>query len=630
MQGPAPESCEPQEDSTGFSTFVALQPVMDLQDRTVFGYEALPRASMRDEARKFVRGALPAVQYTSPALLFVPLPADVLKDEGFDPLSTAEDVGAVPGEVAWIIAEVTALELPELVERRVAELRDRGCLIALADVAPGVLSRGPVGDLMPSFVILDPTYTDYVSTGIRARAELAGLLAYCARLKAHVILRGIVDDTVAQRLIGLGVRLGIGPHLGSPAVLAAAAAEPGDEVVSPAWFRRQGVRVLTAAGKALDAPALVAKLPTSGHVPVDAQGFAWSLGEAARLMQAEHDPSRILQVTAERLPLTVRADRFAIFEADWDRYRLRARVLAGGELEGLNEMDISMDRGITGWAFLRGYPYNCPDTRSHSEAVSIPGQDESTLEESLLVVPLIAGDHRLGVIDMWRNGRSQFTEEDLERCALFGYITAAAWRNAQLYAELESRAMTDTLTGLLNYRWWDELATREAALSSRAGTQMGILLIDLDHFKRVNDQCGHMAGDALLRKVGRAIQGTLRTGDAAVRYGGEEFLLMLHNTDEAGAMRVAEAVREVLAKLPAPGNGVPRVTASIGVAFFPRHGAVLDEVVNVADAAMYRAKAEGRDRIVLASGPAIEPPPASRREAPRQPPTELSSPSSQV
>ena len=615
MRGPALGNNEPEEDSAGFSTFIALQPVMDLQDRTVFGYEALPRASMREDTRQFVRGALPAVQYTSPAVLFVPLTADVLQDEEFDPFSTADDVGAAPGEVAWVIAEATALELVELVERRVAKLRERGFLIALAEVAPGVLGRRPVGDLMPSFVMLDPTYTDYVSTGIRARAELAGLLAYCARLNAHVILRGIDDDAIAQRLIGLGVRLGIGPHLGSPAVLNAAAAEPGDEVVSPAWFRRQGVRVLTAPGEALDAPALVAKLPTVGHLPVDAQGFAWSLGEAARLMQAEHDPSRILQVTAERLPLTVRADRFAIFEADWDRYRLRARVLAGEELEGLNEMDISMDRGITGWAFLRGYPYNCPDTRSHSEAVSIPGQDESTLEESLLVVPLIAGDHRLGVIDMWRNGRSQFTEEDLERCALFGYITAAAWRNAQLYAELELRAMTDTLTGLLNHRWWDELATREAALSSRAGTQIGILLIALDHFKRVNAQCGHMAGDALLRNVGRAIQGTLRTGDAAVRYGGEEFLLMLHNTDEMGAMRVAEAVREVLTKLPTPGNGVPRVTASIGVAFFPRHGAVLDQVVNVADAAMYRAKAEGRDRIVLAPGPAIEPPPAERREA---------------
>ena len=90
---------------------------------------------------------------------------------------------------------------------------------------------------------------------------------------------------------------------------------------------------------------------------------------------------------------------------------------------------------------------------------------------------------------------------------------------------------------------------------------------------------------------------------------------MLHDTDEVGAMRVAEAVRKALAKLSVPGNVVPRVTASIGVAFFPRHGAVLDEVVNAADVAMYRAKAEGRDRIVLAPDPASEPPPAGRREA---------------
>ena len=615
MQEPAAEANGVPEDASSFSSYVALQPVMDLQDRTVFGYEALPRGPLRSDAGKFVCAALSAVQHTSPAFLLVQLTTELLQDQGFDPVVKAAEVGATPGEVAWIIAESTALEWPELVEARVAEWRDRGFLIALGDVAPGVLSRAPVGDLVPSFVILDPTYTDYVTTGIRARAELAGLLAYCARLSAHVIIRGIVDDSIAQRLIGLGARLGIGPHLGSPAVLSSAAAVPGDEIVSPSWFRRQGVRILTAPGTALDAPAIVAKLPTTPSAAVDAQGFAWSLGEAARLMQAEHDPTRILEVTAERLPLTVRADRFAIFEADWDRYRLRARVLTGGELEGLNKMEISMDRGITGWAFLRGYPYNCSDTRSHSEAVSIPGQDESTLEESLLVVPLMAGDHRLGVIDMWQNGLSQFTQEDLERCALFGYITAAAWRNAQLYAELELRAMTDTLTGLLNHRWWDELATREAALSSRTGTQIGILLIDLDHFKRVNDQCGHIAGDALLRNVGRALQGTLRTGDAAVRYGGEEFLLMLHNSDETGAMRVAEAVREVLTKLPTPGNGVPRVTASIGVAFFPRHGAVLDQVVNVADTAMYRAKAEGRDRIVIAPRPAIEVHPEFRRDA---------------
>lgn len=93
---------------------------------------------------------------------------------------------------------------------------------------------------------------------------------------------------------------------------------------------------------------------------------------------------------------------------------------------------------------------------------------------------------------------------------------------------------------------------------------------------------------------------------------------MLHNTDESGALRVAQAVREVLTRLPPPGNGVPRVTASIGVAFFPRHGAELEDVVNVADAAMYRAKAEGRDRIVLAPDPPGGPPPADCAKAARR------------
>jgi len=182
------ENDEPEEDSPDSCALVALQPVMDLQDRTVFGYEALPRSVLRNDTRKFVRCSLPAVQFTSPALLFVPLTAELLQDEELDPFRTADEVGAAPGEVAWVISELTALELPELVERRVEHLRGRGFLIALADVAPGVLSRRPMAELMPSFVILDPAYTDYVSTGIRARAELAGLLAYCARLNAHVIL----------------------------------------------------------------------------------------------------------------------------------------------------------------------------------------------------------------------------------------------------------------------------------------------------------------------------------------------------------------------------------------------------------------------------------------------------------
>jgi diguanylate cyclase (GGDEF)-like protein len=603
----SPEGGESGDRSFRLSSAIALQAVMDLQDRTVFGYEALPRGSASHGNAEFVRGALSAIQYTSPALLFVPLAVELLCDDCFDPLEVADEIGVTPGEITWLIAEAAALDDPILVERRVVELRERGFKVALSDVAPGVLRRGVVGQLFPRFVFLDLTFIDYVSSGVRARAELAGLLAYCGRLSAHVVSTGIADDAGAKAMTSLSVRLGTGPHLGAPVVLAASVAEPGDEVVASTWFRQQEVRVLTATGGALDAPAVIAKLPTSGDLPMGAQEFSWSLGEAARKMQAEHDPARILEVTAEHLPRAVRADNFAIFEADWERYRFWPRVLEGEAIRGIEEMDISIDRGVTGWAFLRGSPYNCPDTRSHSEAVPIPGQDQASLEESLLVVPLIAGDHRLGVICMWRNGLSQFSQEDLERCALFGYITAAAWRNAQLYAELEMRAMTDTLTGLLNHRWWDEMAAREAALSSREGSEMGILLIDLDNFKRVNDEYGHLAGDALLRNVGRSIKSTLRIGDAAIRYGGEEFLLMLHDTDETGALRVGEAVREAVGKLPTPGRAHPRVTVSIGVAFYPRHGESLAEVVNVADVAMYKAKAEGRDRIVVAPDPLGDP-----------------------
>ena len=112
----------------------------------------------------------------------------------------------------------------------------------------------------------------------------------------------------------------------------------------------------------------------------------------------------------------------------------------------------------------------------------------------MLAIPLIAGDQRLGMLDVWRNGLDAFSEEDLERCALLGFITAAAWSNAQMYGELERRALTDALTGLFNIRWWRDMGPRVMAQSLRTGAGVGILLMDLDHFKQINDSAGHAAG----------------------------------------------------------------------------------------------------------------------------------------
>jgi diguanylate cyclase (GGDEF)-like protein len=205
------------------------------------------------------------------------------------------------------------------------------------------------------------------------------------------------------------------------------------------------------------------------------------------------------------------------------------------------------------------------------------------------------------VLDVWRDGIDQFSDQDVERCALVGYLAAAAWRNAQLYSELEQRAVTDKLTGLLNKRWWDELAPREAAQAMRTGSELAVLLVDLDHFKRINDSCGHAVGDVTLRNAARVLSAAVRSGDAAVRFGGDEFLLVLHGADARGAERVAESVRRALADLPPVSEGMGSMTASIGVALFPAHGESLEEVVHEADLAMYRAKARGRDQVVVYS-----------------------------
>ncbi len=182
---------------------------------------------------------------------------------------------------------------------------------------------------------------------------------------------------------------------------------------------------------------------------------------------------------------------------------------------------------------------------------------------------------------------------------MFAHVTAAAWNNAQLYRELEARSHTDALTGLLNTRWLDETASQVTARSLRSGSSSGVLLLDVDHFKLVNDTGGHAAGDQVLRQVARVFLSVVRTGDDVVRFGGEEFLVLLHDTGPGGALQVAQKIRASLADRVKVLSGMT-ITASIGIAMFPMHGSTLDDVVRVADLAMYDAKTRGRDRVVAA------------------------------
>jgi len=577
---------------------VALQPILEIGDRSAVGYEVLrrPSSGWSRPVSEFER-VLELVPIVNPAVLILGADESLFAElEGDLPVRTAA-AGVTPAELVWLLSPLeSSLDRAQQL-KRARWLVELGFAVALDQVGVASLADGEVADLQPAFAFLDPSLTRRVQSEPRARAEVAALMSYFGRLGTRTIARGVDDERTAQMWLEVGLQIGVGRHLQVPVVLDPRLADEGDEIVNRSWFRERAVRVL---GRRDDerVPVSYAPLPVASANPDDRE-FARALGEAARSLQAEHDPRHILETVAELLPRVLPVDRLAIFQADWDSYTLRPRVVLGEGLEGLGDLDDLMDTGITGWAFLRGEPYNCGDTFAHSEAAHVPGSVGGRYDESLLVIPLIAGDHRLGVLDVWRDGIDRFSAEDVERCALVGYLAAAAWRNAQLYGELEQRVVTDKLTGLLNKRWWDELAPREAAQALRTGSELAILLVDLDRFKRVNDTCGHAVGDVTLRNAARILASAVRSGDAAVRFGGDEFLLVLHNADARGAERVAESIRQDLAALPATCQGLGAVTASIGVALFPAHGSSLEAVVHEADLAMYRAKARGRDQVVV-------------------------------
>jgi diguanylate cyclase len=177
---------------------------------------------------------------------------------------------------------------------------------------------------------------------------------------------------------------------------------------------------------------------------------------------------------------------------------------------------------------------------------------------------------------------------------------SAALARAYSHREAEARASTDALTGLPNRRYFDEYC---ALLSRRrrADDRVGVLMIDIDRFKVLNDTRGHAAGDQVLRAVAGVIARAVREDDVPARYGGEEFAVLLRNPSPEVAVDVAERVRSAVAELDLRGFGVPNVSVSVGVAVAVRPEESIDALVAEADAALYRAKREGRDRVVAAA-----------------------------
>ncbi len=216
---------------------------------------------------------------------------------------------------------------------------------------------------------------------------------------------------------------------------------------------------------------------------------------------------------------------------------------------------------------------------------------------SLLVLPLVLHDRPLGTLILGARRKHAFGDSVRPTLEVLASHLAVSLSNARMVAKLETMATTDGLTGLLNKRAMFDAADAKIAAAARFGRKLSVLVTDIDFFKKVNDTYGHDVGDVVIKGLGEILKRQKRSTDVVARFGGEEFVVLCEQTDEAGAMLLGERIREELEKTSFPTeNGKVTVTCSVGMSTFPEAGGSWDTLFKAADEALYVSKRSGRNR----------------------------------
>jgi diguanylate cyclase (GGDEF)-like protein len=332
-----------------------------------------------------------------------------------------------------------------------------------------------------------------------------------------------------------------------------------------------------------------------------ARARATAVARITRMAASRHEPESLLQAVAPELMAASGADRVVLYLKAPRAQALSAVAWAGTppeEEEKIGRHTLEPASSLVG-ALLKGAPVLFQDEENPPPAHIHPFAEAT----SLLIVPLAVRDQLLGAASLVSTRRYvHFDGPAIEFLGDIAQQVALGVENARLFLALSQMASTDELTQLANRRRFTEALRRELGRARRTGLPLSLVLVDVDHLKKVNDTFGHPAGDAAIRHVAGALREGRRDTDVVARFGGEEFALLLPGTDHPGAVKAAERVRVRLSTTLV--DMVGQVTASMGVATWPQDGATEERLVWVADQRLYTAKEGGRNRV--ASGPPPE------------------------
>jgi diguanylate cyclase (GGDEF)-like protein len=325
------------------------------------------------------------------------------------------------------------------------------------------------------------------------------------------------------------------------------------------------------------------------------------LHDVAKALTSSLNLDSILQTIMEKIAAYFRPDTWSLLMTDDEHHELYFAIAVGDASASLKSVRLRIGEGIAGWVAQHGTPLLVPDVTKDERFSSRIDEMTRWKTRSILCVPLTSKHRILGVIQLVNVETNAFGSDQMMLLQAVADYAAIAIDNARAVEKIQELTITDDCTGLYNARHLYDSIEAEVNRSARFGYQFSVIFLDLDHFKQVNDTCGHLIGSRLLGEIGARIKGQLRLIDYAFRYGGDEFVVLLPQTRKESALIVARRLRDLLRTARFKfGEGIDlNVRASMGVATYPEDAQSSHDLIRQADEMMYNVKNTTRDNIAV-------------------------------
>jgi diguanylate cyclase (GGDEF)-like protein len=328
-----------------------------------------------------------------------------------------------------------------------------------------------------------------------------------------------------------------------------------------------------------------------------------ALTEVGKALTSNLQHQEVLGAIMRSLTQLMKPRNWSLMLLDAETDELYFEVVVGEAAEKIKHLRVKVGEGIAGWVAAHRRSVVVPKVADDPRFANRFDEHTKFQTHSIVCVPLICRDQVLGVIELIRDesDAEPFNDDDLYILNPFADFAAIAIDNARTFRRVEVLTVVDEWTQLYNARFLEQSLKDEVLRAKRYNHPLSLVFFDLDRFKTVNDTWGHSVGSALLATVGKILRETVRETDRAIRYGGDEFVIVMPETDQAGAVVIANRLREALSLAPPPQPGVAfKLTASFGVATYPSDGDDARTLLDAADRAMYVGKAKGRNVVVVA------------------------------